>query len=238
MNAKRRPTSTYEPLAAEYYDERHITSRNFDEATTFFFRAHPLNLPKGKVLELGAGRGSCLKYLNAAPQHVFQSDISLSMLKITPREPAHARIQADALALPIRSECIAVAAAFLCDPYNRPGFYREIWRILLPGALFISTIPHPIWGSSVRMLRNYSKDQAQFLTRDGLALRRDSFLYSDTETQELLQGAGLERLGHHDLTLPSYVRHVSKDISDPARASGKDVVDFPIVKLTLARKPS
>src|SRR2546422_135622 len=111
-------TSSYEPLAAEYYEDRHITSRNFDAATLAFLRLYPPTLPdKGLVLELGAGRGGSARYLGVRSERIVQCDISPSMLRVIPREACLGRVQADALHLPIRSASVAIVAAFLYDPY-------------------------------------------------------------------------------------------------------------------------
>jgi ubiquinone/menaquinone biosynthesis C-methylase UbiE len=229
--------TSYDDIAQEYYDSKHITSRNFDAATLAFFTKWKCPIPKdGLVLDLGCGCGKINYYCGIANDRIIQFDISEKMLNLNPRERCKEKIHGDAMALKFQSNTFAGVVAFLFDPFNKPKVYREISRILLNRGIFIGTLPHHIWGKKLRKIRGYSIDRARLVKKDGKIFESDSFLMDDEKIENCLIKAQLNQIESHDLCLPKSEKKISKDILDPAEASGVSPHKLPIVKLIIARK--
>lgn len=229
--------SSYEPIANEYYDSRHITSRNFDIATLDFCSRFDFCIPpNGFVLELGAGKGLTGKYCKVEDSRVIQIDVSKTMLLINPRQVCLQPIICDALRLPFVSSKISTVTAFLYDPYNRPELYEEVNRVLGDGGIFIGTLPNFKWGTTLRRILGYDRNKTKFLTKNEYLVEVDSFLMSDVEIEQATKRVGLNLLQMYDLCLPSYVREVSEHILIPAHALGLSEYTLPIVKLIIAKK--
>ena len=157
--------SSYDIIANEYYDSRHITCRNFDEATLYFCKniKHEFSIPQnGIVLEVGCGKGSVNRFFNVNLDRVIQADISLQMLNVYPRENSLCAIQSNAIELPFHAGSFAAVFAFLYDPYNVDYFYSEIERILVSGGVFVGTLPHFDWGSALRNELKINIDKTRF----------------------------------------------------------------------------
>jgi SAM-dependent methyltransferase len=229
-------SSSYEAIADEYYHSRHITSRNFDDATLSFCRKRRLPLPSnGFTLDLGAGTGCAAKYSGVEPSRIIQADISETMLLTSPRESCLQRIRCDALSLPFSASAFSAVMAFLYDAYNKPELYHEVRRVLRQGGVFVGTLPHFLWGMTLRRLLGYRENTATFLTESGYPLRRDSFLMTENQIEQELRRAGLTMLETHDLYLPRYVVRVSQEILVAASHLELSPYALPIVSLVLAR---
>jgi ubiquinone/menaquinone biosynthesis C-methylase UbiE len=227
----------YDPIASEYYDKRHITSRNFDKATLAFLRTWRNPLPtEGLVLDLGCGCGRANYYLGIASHRILQCDISKCMLNLTPREACKEIIQSDASSLDFPNDSFVAVVAFLFDTFNEASTYREISRVLSSGGVFLGTLPHHTWGKLLREIRGYKEDKAKFLMKDGTIFEADSFLMDDEQITRSLKEANLEQLDSFDLHLPKSEKEVSPDILAPARAINISPYDLPIVKLFVAKK--
>lgn len=229
--------SNYEPIANEYYESRHITSRNFDAATAAFCATFAFPIPSdGLVLEIGAGRGRTVEYCRIDSSRIIQLDISQTMLLQNPRESCKERIIADALKLPFLSSTFVAVTAFLYDPFNKTDLYREVARVLQENGLFIGTLPHSMWGKTLRKILAYDENKTQFLSKDKQLVRFDSFLMGDTAIVKCLREAGMSLLQMYDLYLPSEANEVSEHVVISASAHGVSVYKLPIVKLILAKK--
>src|SRR5712671_1672566 len=80
------PGTGYDIIANEYYDARHITSRNFDAATRAYLHERSFLLPSdGFALDLGAGKGRLYEYCGVPAARIIQTDISERMLKLRER---------------------------------------------------------------------------------------------------------------------------------------------------------
>lgn len=229
--------SSYERIAAEYYKPRHITSRNFDQATEAYFSQYRPPIPsEGRVLDVGAGRGTATEILAVPPSRAIHLDASFGMLTLPGRADCGHRIQADALAIPLRSGSMSTVVAFLYDPYNRPAFYDEVARVLKSGGIFIGTLPSSTWGKALRTGIE-QLHRATFVTDDGSSFSARSFLMDVDELTKRFHGAGM-RLSRSDaLYLPRTVARISPDIAKPAAAMGVEPWDLPIVQLLVAEKP-
>jgi SAM-dependent methyltransferase len=235
VNSRDSDSLAYNDVAPEYYGSHHRTSRNFDAATHWAFdnKVAVPAFPDGRVLEPGAGRGRVEEYLGVSSTRVIQIDISEAMLRQTPREVADARIQADALQLPVRDDTVAAVAAFLYDAYNLPAFYSEVARLLQPGGVFIGTLPHNQWGTNLRASDNM--DQAEFDLVDGRTVSVDSHLSEPSQLRRYCEQAGLSIESLHEITLPDEVTEISPDISSAADNAGLPVEELPVVQVVLGR---
>ena len=79
------PKSGYDEIASEYYDSKHITSRNFDRATLAALAESPVPVPNGLVLEIGAGRGRATEFLRVDASRIVQLDNSDAMFALEGR---------------------------------------------------------------------------------------------------------------------------------------------------------
>lgn len=230
-------SGSYEFLASEYYEPRHITSRNFDAATSEYLRRTACDMPpRGWVLDLGAGMGAATKYCGISASRIIQSDIALHMLRLEPRGKSAARVQADALALPFKDQSFAAVTAFLFDPFNSPPLYQEIFRVLSSRGRFLGTLPHPDWGFTLRNLRGYQINRSRFLTRTGEIIDRPSLLMTQSEIAELLDSAGFTNIRIHSIKLHSDNDAVSPDIADPAFILNTTPYELPILFAIQATK--
>lgn len=228
---------SHELVASTYYDSRRITVRNFEVATWRKFREVAPKLPVcGRALELGAGRGNLGRLCGVPPSRIVHTDISISMLKHVPREPARYRLCADGRRLPFCDASFTVVAAFLYDAYNFSDLYREVYRLLAPGGVFLGTLPHSVWGQAFRSRLGLPLDKARFPNSDGSWTEVDSVLATDWEIIKEAEEAGFDRLTLEDCCLPDDVNDVSPHIRAAADALGMTVTDVPIVQLVVARR--
>lgn len=229
----------YDLIATEYYDKRHITSRNFDLVTANFLQSRDFQFPSsGLVLDLGSGRGTAGRFLNVDPSRVIQADCSQKMLSLTNREPSLERVLCKAPDLPFAEESFQSVCAFLFDPYFKPELFEAIAKVLKPGGVFFGTLPSKTWGDTIRQLRGYSLDVARFLTIDGKHIECRSKLAHPIEISNHLARAGFVDIKIEEIPLPENVHEfsvISPDISDAAAFLGVKINDFPIVSMIFAR---
>ena len=229
--------SNYDEIASEYYSERHITSRNFDAATCSGRLLFQKYLPSsGLVLDLGAGKGRAEEYLGISPNRIIEIDLSAGMLHLNPRGKSRDRIQSDALRLPFASSSFALVAAFLFDPYNKTKLYREVSRVLIPGGVFIGTIPKYEWGKTLRRIRGYQFKAVRFVKNTGGYALLSSFLMRDSTLHRELKEANMRAMNMDNLCLPASIEKISPDILAPADKLHLDRKDLPIIKLIIAKR--
>lgn len=229
--------SNYDIIADEYYDPRHITSRNFDDATRVYLRENSLSVPgHGLALDLGSGRGRLNEYCGVEPMRIVHADISMKMLRLKERESALGRVLANALALPFRAGVFTIVAAFLFDPFNEMGLFGEVARVMNRGGIFIGTIPHYEWGLALRSGVGNSLHEAVFMLKNGGRMVRSSILSAPKQLVDDLTGVGLKVLRNETLTLPNHVKHVSPDIELPAQVMRQSVYHVPVIQLVVATR--
>lgn len=230
-------TSSYEVIANEYYNDRHITSRNFDAATVAFCNNFDFGIPNEcPILELGAGKGCTGKYCRVSSHRIIQIDISRTMLLLNPREGYLSRINCNAMDLPISPSSVSAVTAFLYDAYNKQELYFEVSRVLRNEGLFIGTLPHSKWGTALRHALKYNADRARFITKEQQIIELDSFLMDDQEIVQVVVKAGLTLKQTYDLFLPTDVERVSRDITVSASYLGLTAYTIPVAKLIIAQK--
>jgi SAM-dependent methyltransferase len=87
--------------------------------------------PRELAVELGSGTGTYSRLLADRFARVVAVDLSLAMLKLAPRGPAH-RVQADGAQLPLRDA--SAAAVVLVNAFLFPS---EVARVLAPGGAIV-----------------------------------------------------------------------------------------------------
>ena len=91
----------------------------------------PMGPPAGVAVEVGSGIGTYSGLLAERFSTVVAIDLSLAMLMLAPRRPAH-RVQADGAKLPVRDS--SVGAIVLINAFLFPG---EIERVLSPDGVLV-----------------------------------------------------------------------------------------------------
>jgi len=138
MDPTRRTQQTYDAVAGEF------ASRTHERSTLLrWMQAFQGHLPRGRVLDLGAGPCYDTAQLRDLGLDVIALDRSRGMLQVAREEISTLRIQADMRHLPLRARCVAgvwASASLLHLP--RADFepaLAGIRRVLMPsGSLFAS----------------------------------------------------------------------------------------------------
>ena len=162
------------------------------------------------------------------------------MLSLFPREPSRLKLQCDALELPFRDSSFSAVFAFLYDPYNMSPLYHEVRRVLRAGGALIGSLPHHLWGSTLRESLGYPSSKTRFKkfqSQDERLIELDSFLMTDDQIRAATYDAGLVVLSMEDLLLPKNITEVSAHIQLPAGILGLTPYTLPIVKLVIALRP-
>jgi SAM-dependent methyltransferase len=230
----------YNMISSEYYDEKHITSRNFDYATDAFFRENLLKFKKylqtnRLCLEVGAGRGNTERYLRIGYDKIILSDINQRMLSHAPDEYL-LKVITNAKETPFFSGSFQLITAFLFDPFNTIEFYKEISRILKPGGFFIGTLPHCKWGRTLRSEINIDIDKTQFILKDGTVLQTDSFLSDFDELKQYHRKNNLEVVEYCDIFLPPNTEKISDHILIPAKKLSLTPFQLPLIQFIISKK--
>jgi SAM-dependent methyltransferase len=188
--------SSYEDVASEYYDaSRHPTCRDLRQLSAEFLV--PLlraGLPPiGSLVETGPGMSILAPEAAAANalSRVTLVDSSPAMLAYSNKwvtRGAHGVVSsAEVTGLPSESASLIVSS--LGDPYNGPGFWREVARLLTPEGKCLFTIPSFEWSSSFRS--GGERQVAEFLRGDGVRLLMPSHVWSEEEQVQMIEAAGL-----------------------------------------------
>ena len=120
----------FDGIAAEWHTR--ITPQRTAVVTDALARGlDAMDVPAGPVVEVGSGIGTYSSLLAERFATVVAMDLSLEMLKLAPRGPAH-RVQADGARLPLRDA--SAAAVVLINAFLFPA---EADRVLLPGGALV-----------------------------------------------------------------------------------------------------
>lgn len=231
------PKSSYDKIASEYYDARHITSRNFDNATRAALNAHPFDVPDGLILELGAGRGRSAEFLRVDPSRVVQLDNSEVMLLLKEREPALLRVYADACCIPLASQQFGAVTGFLADPFIGLQSLCEANRMLVQGGRLLLTVPTAQWGFTLRQHLGIDEMTTRFKMVDREEhVILPSLLHTPDHIREILVLAGFKDIEIHDQCVPDNEDPVSPDIIVVLRILHTDRSHLPVIHLIRARR--
>jgi SAM-dependent methyltransferase len=231
------PQSGYDQIAPEYYDARHITSRNFDRATKNALADLPFSVPDGLVLELGAGRGRSTEFLNIPSSRIVQLDNSEGMLHLGSREQALLQLHADACKIPLVSSQFKAVTGFLVDPFLGLDCLAEAYRMLMGGGELLLTTPTKTWGEPLRkrLKINIMTTRFKLVDRDEIVIL-PSLLYPAEQIGEMLKVVGFHTICITDAYLPPDEETISPDITSVCSELNKNIFDLPIIHIIRARR--
>jgi SAM-dependent methyltransferase len=189
--------STYDDIAAEYYDAaRHPTCANFFELSAAFLipRVEKYAPAAKAVLEVGAGRSSVAPILAAKKlplSHVTLLDQSPRMLEHSRDWERHGArlLVADATSTGLSQSSFGLIVSSLGDPYNDVSFWQEVSRLLNSGGVCLFTTP--AWEWSERFRAGSDQRVAEFLLADGGKALVRSHIPSVANQSEMIGHAGL-----------------------------------------------
>lgn len=229
--------SNYDVIASEYYDDRHITSRNFDEVTKIALAQKPLIHSDGLVLECGAGRGRAKEFLGVPKERIIQLDASETMLSLQSREECVIKIQADACDIPLSSGQFKSVVGFLVDPFLGLSFLQEAFRMLKDGGQLLLTTPTLVWGQALRSKLDIDVMETRFKIIDTeKQVRLPSILHSSEKLEEMLLVSGFSNIVIEEHYLPETSKSISEDIKISCELQGIDLYALPIINTISARK--
>lgn len=207
------PGPPYDHLALEYYDaHRHPLAHALGELSQKLFEeVVDLRRIRGRaVADLGCGASR----LAAALDRVSPSLQDLTLIDSSPRMLEHSRrfeqrgarlFVASAEETPIPDASQALITAFLGDPFNTQGFWRECYRVLEPGGEIFFAVPSVVWGKWWRSGRGSGRaespvDMALFKISSGHRIHVPSLLLERSSQRALIEGANLQVDSVHQLS--------------------------------------
>jgi SAM-dependent methyltransferase len=229
----------YDIIAAEYYDDFHMTCRNFDAATKEALQHKKNNIRNdGLILDVGSGRGRCVEFLGVSPSRIIQLDSSQAMLNNTPREDCLLQVHHIAETLPFLNETFSCVVSFLCDPFFGLEFLSEGYRVLKKGGIFIATMPSFEWGKALRKELNLDISVTRFKMKDGKEVRVPSILVSNERMLSMLVHSGFpeSQISISKHKLPKDHPSISLDVVTSASRLRCEPTSLDLVYLICASK--
>jgi SAM-dependent methyltransferase len=197
MNTTVTALSTYDDIAAEYYDSvRHPTCANFCELSAAFLipRIQKYAPAAKAILEVGSGRSIVAPVM--AAKELPLSHVTL--LDQSPRMLEHARdwerrgarlLVGDAASTGLQPGSFQLIVSSLGDPYNSANLWREMSRLLESRGVCLFTTPAPEWSERFRAGSN--RRAAEFVLATGVKAEVRSNIPSLARQREMFGGAGL-----------------------------------------------
>lgn len=224
--------SGYSKVAAEFTEERRITTRNFHEISKLFWSPIIEGLNNREtVLELGPGNGWLRSSFVWPVVDYCCVDIASSMRSVS---NAANGIVASARCIPVRSNSIDCVVASLADPYFYPEMLCEVNRILKEGAMFVATLPDKEWADN---LRGQSNHETSFLLDDGDMATVFSFTFSDEEIKFLAEECGFSICQLiHIRGIELKKNEISPAIISAAEKASKSIDDLNIITAIILKK--
>ncbi|MDX6576322.1 MAG: hypothetical protein QOE96_2275 [Blastocatellia bacterium] len=191
---------TYEDVASEYYDSvRHPTCANFRAGSDLLLDQWLAKHPhRGSwICEVGPGRSAVAEQLLRRGEPLDRLtlvDSSCIMLSYSMKWATHGAslVVGDATALPLGSDTFDLIVSSLGDPYNTPGFWREIQRVLRPGGQSFFTTPAYDWAVAFRSgAEDPEITSAAFDISNGQHIAVPSWIYQPNQQQNLIEAEGL-----------------------------------------------
>jgi SAM-dependent methyltransferase len=226
------PKSSYDQIANEYYDPRHITSRNFDHATRAAFASNPFTVPEsGLILEIGAGRGRANEFLGVPPQRLVQLDNSPTMFALRDRERSLLQVLADACDIPIASQQFSGVVGFLVDPFLGLNSLAEAFRMLADNGRLLLTVPTHEWGIELRTQLGIDPMTTRFrVLGTDRSVVLPSLLHTTERLRHMLIMTGFRDIKISDHELPEGEDPISPDIT----AVIKRYPQMPVIRIIRA----
>jgi SAM-dependent methyltransferase len=222
--------STYDDVAAEYYDAvSHPTCANFFELSAAFLvpRIQKYALAAKAILEVGTGRSSVAPIL--AEKKLPLSHVTL--LDQSPRMLEHSRgwerrgarlLVADAASTGLPRSSFGLIVSSLGDPYNDANFWQEMSRLLDSGGVCLFTTP--AWEWSERFRAKSHRRAAEFVLADGAKAFVRSDIPSVSNQSEMIESAGLYLDEMQALDATQLSGPLSPKLMDDGQASSLPVV--------------
>ena len=222
----------YSKIAAEFTEERRITTRNFHEVSKAFWSQCIEGLHIGDIiLELGPGNGWLRSSFVWPSVRYCCIDIASSMKYASNMLNG---IVASARCIPMESKSVDCVVASLADPYFYPEMLCEVNRILKEGALFVATLPDKEWADN---LRGASNHRTSFLLDNGDSATVFSFTFSDEEIKSLAEECGFlicQLIHLQGIELKG--SEISPAITKAAEKTGKSIDDLNIITAITLKK--
>jgi ubiquinone/menaquinone biosynthesis C-methylase UbiE len=236
-------TNVYDVLAFEYYDPaRHPTCANFRDGSEQLIESWLAEIPiAGSVCEVGCGMSIVASIFwgkNLSLKRLYLTDSAPSMLAYSEKWEslgAHLLL-ADAAKLPFADESIEACVASLGDPYNRPMFWAELARVIIPGGCAVFTTPSFEWASRYRQSGEDSSEEftAEFVLANGKIILAPSIICTPQDQVSMIENATELRVVTIENIVYSKLR--STRISNKLLATKE--LDLPVVTGYLIRKPA
>jgi SAM-dependent methyltransferase len=231
----------WDVVARHYYSDFHKTTRNFDAVTDRYASKWLEGIClEGSLLDLGGGRGRLKRICrNRTPKHTLVGDISGEMLRLARREQGGDYfVRMSAYQLPFKDHTIGLVGAFLCDPYASSEAFREVYTVLGVGGYFIFALPNKIWGLALREALGVNTQEMLFPDPCGDSVVLPSFLYFESELEDLLRRSGFERVRLASYGCRGIIEEsdLSPHILLPAQRIGVHPLDLPVVTIGCAQK--
>jgi SAM-dependent methyltransferase len=197
MNTIVTALSTYDDIAAEYYDAvRHPTCANFFELSAAFLvpRIQKYAPAAKSILEVGTGRSIVAPAMAAKELPVSH----VTLLDRSPRMLEHSRdwerrgarlVVADAASTGLPPTSFQLIVSSLGDPYNDTNFWQEMSRLLDSRGVCLFTTPAPEWSERFRAGSN--RRAAEFVLANGAKALVRSDIPSVASQSEMIGSAGL-----------------------------------------------
>lgn len=217
--------SSYECVAAEYYDaRRHPTCHNFNRLSRIYIERHfTAALASKHVLEIGAGESSVAPLMAANKwdlRHLTISDVSPTMLNRSAkwRNEGARLVVGDAEALADWGPQTDVIVAGLGDPYNTAKFWLQASDCLRVDGRVIFTLPSFEWAARFRP-QGSDRLVAEFVIATGETVKLPSFVPPLDCLVEMIESAGLvvvnfEALGVEQLGCDPVSSKISQTAAD------------------------
>lgn len=193
-------TTSYEQVAAEYYDPAlHPTCHNLRVGSeiglqTVFESMEPCSAP---YLELGAGA--------SLAEHAAFNKAMVVCVDLNPAMLAHSTagklVVADAFRLPTRSAAFEGVFGSLIDPFNVPELYAEVLRVLRPGGCFVFSVPDVTWVRHNQAADELPPHSAGITLRTGETVIVPSYVWSYGEQEHHLREAGFSDVSRSDVPI-------------------------------------
>lgn len=231
------PRSAYDEIASEYYDSRHITSRNFDSATRVALAKHPFEFSEGLVLEIGAGRGRASEFLRVDGSRIVQLDNSEIMFALEGREASLLQIHADACHIPLVPQQFGTVVGFLVDPFMGLACLAEAYRMLIDGGRLLLTVPTLQWGKNLREHLEIDVMTTRFkMLGTEKFVVMPSILHSKDRIEGMLALTGFREIVIYDHCLVEGEDPISPDITSVCEALNIDCFQLPVIHTIRAQR--
>lgn len=233
--------SAYELLASTYYLAVHPTSRVFDFIISRYLEEHrPSIKPRKFYLEVGCGKTKLVKIYKNETANLVLVDISHKMILHSNGYLYQPHVQgliASAFRLPIARNSIAGVYSFLGDAFNTPNYFKEVFRVMEHGGVFLHIVPGYLWATTLRKKLGIATD-VTILTNKNEKIVAPSFVLSGDCLEVMLLEIGFSEVLAEDLVLPrDFPRtQLPEHILIPSQELNFDPYELPILTAVHANK--